>query len=63
MYDPVLARFLAVDPIIKAPDYSQSFNSYSYCFNNPLKFLDPSGLNAKNKQGNAIADLVLSLVL
>ena len=25
------------------PDNSQSFNRYSYCLNNPLKYTDPSG--------------------
>lgn len=25
------------------PDFSQSFNRYSYCLNNPLKYTDPSG--------------------
>ena len=24
------------------PDYTQSLNRYSYCFNNPLKYTDPS---------------------
>ncbi len=43
MYDPVVGRFLGVDPIVQAPDYSQSFNGYSYCWNNPLKYTDPSG--------------------
>jgi hypothetical protein len=38
-----LARFLSPDPFVHAPDYSQSFNRYSYTFNNPLKFTDPSG--------------------
>jgi RHS repeat-associated protein len=25
------------------PDFSQSFNRYSYCLNNPLKYTDPTG--------------------
>ena len=34
------------DPIIQSPGYSQSYNGYSYCFNNPLKFADPFGFTA-----------------
>jgi RHS repeat-associated protein len=43
MYDPVLARFLSPDPYVQMPDFSQSFNRYAYCLNNPFKFTDPSG--------------------
>lgn len=43
MYDPILGRFLSPDPYVQAPDFSQSFNRYSYCVNNPLSFVDPSG--------------------
>jgi RHS repeat-associated protein len=43
MYDPVLGRFLSPDPFVQMPDFSQSFNRYSYCLNNPLKYTDPSG--------------------
>ncbi|MDR0507888.1 MAG: FG-GAP-like repeat-containing protein [Dysgonamonadaceae bacterium] len=43
MYDPVLGRFLSPDPFVQVPDFSQSFNRYSYCLNNPLKYTDPSG--------------------
>ena len=43
LYDPVLARFLSPDPYVQAPEFSQSFNRYSYCLNNPLKYTDPSG--------------------
>lgn len=43
MYDAVTARFLNVDPIVADPFNSQSFNSYGYCLNNPLKYVDPSG--------------------
>ena len=30
-------------PYIQAPEYAQNFNRYSYVFNNPLKYTDPSG--------------------
>ncbi len=43
IYDPVLARFLSPDNFVQAPTYTQSFNRYSYCLNNPLKYTDPSG--------------------
>jgi RHS repeat-associated protein len=50
VYDPVVARFLSADPIVQAPALSQSFNRYSYTFNNPLSFTDPSGYEPKGKQ-------------
>ena len=43
LYDPLLGRFLSPDPYVQAPDYSQSFNRYSYCMNNPLKYVDEDG--------------------
>ena len=43
LYDPDLGRFLSPDPFIQFPDFSQSYNRYSYCLNNPLKYTDPSG--------------------
>jgi len=43
IYDPVLARFLSPDPYVQAPDFTQSFNRYSYGWNNPFKYTDPSG--------------------
>jgi RHS repeat-associated protein len=43
MYDPMIGRFLSPDPYVQAPDYSQNFNRYSYCLNNPLKYTDPDG--------------------
>ncbi len=47
MYDPVMSRFLSPDPIIQFPENSQSYNSYSYVLNNPLRFTDPSGFLAE----------------
>ena len=43
LYDPLLGRFLSPDNYVQAPDNSQSFNRYSYCLNNPLKYVDPDG--------------------
>jgi RHS repeat-associated protein len=43
VYDPFLARFLSPDPFVQAPGYTQNYNRYSYAWNNPLKYTDPSG--------------------
>ena len=40
LHDPVLGRFFSPDNYVQLPDYSQSFNRYSYCLNNPLKYTD-----------------------
>ena len=45
MYDPVVGRFLGVDPFIQDESNSQSYNGYSYCLNNPLRYSDPTGYN------------------
>ncbi|SDQ92661.1 FG-GAP-like repeat-containing protein [Pseudoxanthomonas sp. CF125] len=43
IYDAEVGRFLQADPVIQAPDNTQSWNAYTYCFNNPLAYTDPSG--------------------
>ena len=43
MYDPYLGRFLSPDNYVQLPTSAQSFNRYSYCLNNPLKYVDPEG--------------------
>ncbi len=43
VYDQVIGRFLSADPLVQAPFNLQSLNRYSYVFNNPLSFTDPSG--------------------
>ena len=42
-YDPYLNRFISPDTIIPDPANPQSLNRYSYGYNNPVKYLDPSG--------------------
>ncbi|NLI23527.1 MAG: hypothetical protein GX419_02315 [Bacteroidales bacterium] len=43
LYDPLVARFLSPDNYVQAPDFTQNFNRYTYCLNNPLVYVDPSG--------------------
>ncbi|MFV0267430.1 MAG: RHS repeat domain-containing protein [Draconibacterium sp.] len=43
LYDPAVGRFLSPDNYVQMPDFSQNFNRYSYCLNNPLVYVDPSG--------------------
>ena len=43
VYDPKVGRFLTMDPIVSEPLSGQSWNPYSYVFNNPLNFVDPTG--------------------
>ena len=43
LYDPYIARFLSTDNYVQLPTSAQSFNRYSYCLNNPLKYVDPDG--------------------
>jgi hypothetical protein len=44
IYDAQLGRFLQADPVIQARDNAQSWNAYTYVFNNPLAYTDPSGM-------------------
>ena len=43
VYDPLIARFMSADPSIQSPGNLQSYNRYTYGWNNPLNSSDPSG--------------------
>ena len=43
VYDPELGRFLSADSVIPDALNMQSLNRYSYVYNNPLSYTDPSG--------------------
>jgi RHS repeat-associated protein len=42
-YDPVIGRFISSDTVVPDPKNPQCLNRYSYCLNNPLRYVDPSG--------------------
>ncbi len=48
-YEPTIGRFISQDPlVVKTPEKvlgdPQSLNDYAYSRNNPLRFIDPTGL-------------------
>src|SRR3990170_4073999 len=42
-YDPVIGRFMGVDPKGFSQGNPHSFNRYNYGSNNPYKYIDPDG--------------------
>jgi RHS repeat-associated protein len=42
-YDPDVGRFISADPTVQQPGDPQTFNRYSYCRNNPIRYVDPTG--------------------
>ena len=46
-YDVTIGRFISADIVVQNPFNPQCFNRYSYCLNNPLKYIDPSGQNVE----------------
>jgi RHS repeat-associated protein len=45
MYDPAIGMFMSPDNFVQNSGLSINYNRYSYCLNNPLKYIDPSGMN------------------
>jgi len=51
VYDVDTARFLSADPNIFHPFNPLDFNRYSYVWNNPLRYTDPSGFGLASSEG------------
>src|SRR5262249_44920322 len=43
VYDPYIGRMLSADPVVGDPLNGQTWNRYSYVYNNPLAYTDPTG--------------------
>ncbi|MBL7130967.1 MAG: RHS repeat-associated core domain-containing protein [Candidatus Omnitrophica bacterium] len=43
-YNPVIGRFITADLTVQHPGDPQDLNRYTYCRNNPVNLVDPTGL-------------------
>ena len=61
-YDPVLGRFMSPDSLVENHADPQTLNRYSYCSNNPVRYVDPSG-HSKRGWKLAIAATIIAATI
>ncbi len=64
VYDPVIGYFSSPDPLLRIPANTLGFNLYSYCNNNPLSYIDPSGFlesEVADIGGGPLVDFIIYL--
>lgn len=62
IYDNMIGRFLQADPIVQEPSNTQNFNRYTYVWNNPLAYTDPSGYSSVGNLLKQILAIVIVIV-
>jgi RHS repeat-associated protein len=60
IYDPAQRRFLSPDPFVPRPLNAQSYNRFSYVYNDPLNLIDPSGFTGSEGPGTTTCDPALA---
>lgn len=53
-YDPMIGRFLSVDPVETDPSTGSAFNRFAYANNNPYLYTDPDGQVPNKRQAGTV---------
>ncbi|SFX46676.1 RHS repeat-associated core domain-containing protein [Janthinobacterium lividum] len=61
VYDPQVARFMSADPIIQDLEHSQSYNRYTYVWNNPTNLTDPTGFVTLSNIGSWVSSITAQI--
>ncbi|HKQ71893.1 MAG TPA: RHS repeat-associated core domain-containing protein, partial [Polyangiaceae bacterium] len=56
MFDPSIGRFLTPDPHTQQPFVGKGLDRYSYAFNNPFRYVDPTGFDGSCVSGTCTFD-------
>jgi RHS repeat-associated protein len=59
LYDATIGRFVTPDPQVHDVHDGQSYNRYAFALNNPLTFVDPTGLDPQENLNDSIVDTLM----